>query len=129
MHFPIVVLFLNLGGGELTLVLLFVVMFFGADKLPEMARAIGKGMREMKNATAEIQREIEKGSTELQRDMNIGDEFKDLKSATEKITGSLKEGLDAIDEHHNPKTELPSETPIEPEPLNPLTPPEAIKRD
>lgn len=45
----------------------------------------------MKNATAEIQREIEIGSTEIQRDINISDEISELKKATEKITGGIKE--------------------------------------
>ncbi|CAN5341545.1 hypothetical protein BH09BAC5_BH09BAC5_12040 [soil metagenome] len=126
MHLPLIVLFLNLGGGEVTLVILCLLIFFGADKLPEIARAFGKGMREMKNATAEIQREIEKGATEIQRDINLGDEINELKAATDKITGSLKEGLSAIEEHHNPKTEI---APEKPEEENPLTPAEAIKRD
>jgi sec-independent protein translocase protein TatA len=128
MHSSLTVLFLNLGGGEIAIVVLLVLLFFGADKLPEMARAFGKGMREMKNATAEIQKEIEKGTVDIQRDINIGDEMKDLKSATDKITGDLKEGLTAIEEHHNPKTDLPEQQPDTPE-NNPLIPPDAIKRD
>ena len=75
MHPSLTVLFLNLGTGEIFLVVLCVLLFFGADKLPEMARAFGKGMREMKNATAEIQREIEKGAVDIQRDINVGDEI------------------------------------------------------
>jgi sec-independent protein translocase protein TatA len=129
MHLPLVVLFLNLGSGEIIIVVLCIVMFFGTDKLPEMARAFGKGMKQMKNATAEIQREIEKGATEIQRDLNLGEEISDLKKATDKLTGSLKESLDAIEEHHHPKTEIAEEGNEGPEPENPLTPPEAIKRD
>ncbi len=130
MHFPLVVFFLNLGGGEIIIVVLCVLLFFGTDKLPEMARAFGKGMREMKNATAEIQREIEKGTVDIQRDINLGDEINDLKKATDKMTGSLKEGLNSIEEHHNPLAETPSaeQQPDTPE-SNPLVPPDAIKRD
>lgn len=60
-------LFLDIGGGELVLILLVVVMFFGADKIPEMARGLGKGMRQFKDATGSIQREIEKSITESER--------------------------------------------------------------
>lgn len=61
-------LFLDIGGGELVLILLVVVMFFGADKIPEMARGLGKGMRQFKDATGSIQREIEKSIQE----QNVG---------------------------------------------------------
>jgi sec-independent protein translocase protein TatA len=128
MHSPFLVLFLNLGGGEIFLIVLLVLLFFGADKLPEMARAFGKGMREMKNATAEIQKEIEKGTVDIQRDINIGDEIKDLKSATDKITSGIKDGLNSIEEHHNPKTDVVAQEPDSPE-NNPLVPPDAVKRD
>jgi sec-independent protein translocase protein TatA len=128
MHSPFLILFLNLGGGEIFIVVLCVLLFFGADKLPEMARAFGKGMREMKNATAEIQKEIEKGAVEVQRDINVADEIKDLKSATDKITTGIKDGLDSIEEHHNPKSDIVEQVPDTPE-NNPLVPPDAVKRD
>jgi sec-independent protein translocase protein TatA len=128
MHSPLIVLFLNLGGGEIFLVVLCVLLFFGADKLPEMARAFGKGMREMKNATAEIQKEIEKGAVDIQRDANIGDEIKDLKSATDKLTSGIKDGLSDIEEHHNSKNDVVAQEPATPE-NNPLVPPDAVKRD
>lgn len=60
-------LFLDIGGGELVLILLVIVMFFGADKIPEMARGLGKGMRQFKDATGSIQREIEKSIVESER--------------------------------------------------------------
>ena len=128
MHSSFLVLFLNLGGGEIFIVVLLALLFFGADKIPQMARAFGKGMREMKNATAEIQKEIEKGSVEMQRDLNVGDEIKDLKSATDKITTGIKDGLNSIEEHHNPKSDEVDQVPDTPE-NNPLVPPDAVKRD
>ena len=60
-------LFLDIGGGELVLILLVIVMFFGADKIPEMARGLGKGMRQFKDATGSIQREIEKSIDDVER--------------------------------------------------------------
>lgn len=58
--------------------------------MPEIARALGKGMRQMKNATAEIQREIEIGSTEIQRDINISDEISELKKRLKKLPVELR---------------------------------------
>ncbi len=62
-------LFLDIGGGELVLILLVIVMFFGADKIPEMARGLGKGMRQFKDASGSIQREIEKSIEEGERNV------------------------------------------------------------
>ena len=39
-----VFLFLNLGGGEIFIVILMIVMFFGSDKLPGIAKGLGKGL-------------------------------------------------------------------------------------
>ena len=55
-----VLLFLNMGGGEIFLVLLVVLLFFGSKKLPELARGMGKGMREFKDAMNGVQSEIQK---------------------------------------------------------------------
>lgn len=54
-----IILFLNLGGGEIIIVLLIVLLFFGSKKIPELARGLGRGMREFKDATNGVQREIE----------------------------------------------------------------------
>jgi sec-independent protein translocase protein TatA len=51
----------NLGGPEIFLIVLFVLIFFGAKKIPELARGLGKGIREFKDATKEIKDEIEEG--------------------------------------------------------------------
>jgi sec-independent protein translocase protein TatA len=65
-------LFLNsLGGGELMLILLVVLLFFGANKIPELARGLGKGIREFKDAADGIQREIQKTADPIKEDLNI----------------------------------------------------------
>lgn len=53
-----VFLFLNLGGGEIFLVLIVALLFFGSKKTPELAKGIGKGIREIKDAMNGVQREI-----------------------------------------------------------------------
>ena len=52
------------GGWELVVIALVVVIFFGAKKIPEIARGFGKGIREFKDATKEIKSEIEEGASE-----------------------------------------------------------------
>lgn len=51
-------LFLNLGGGEIFVVLMFVLLFFGSKRIPEFARNLGRGMRQFRNAANDIQRDI-----------------------------------------------------------------------
>lgn len=51
----------GLGGWEIMVILLVVLVFFGANKIPEIARGMGKGIREFKDATKEIKKEVESG--------------------------------------------------------------------
>jgi len=50
------------GGWEWIVIGLFLVVFFGAKKIPEIARGLGKGIREFKDATKDIKQEIEQGA-------------------------------------------------------------------
>ena len=42
---------LNLGGGEIILILAVVLLLFGARKIPELAKGLGQGIKEFKKAT------------------------------------------------------------------------------
>jgi sec-independent protein translocase protein TatA len=50
--------FLNMGGGEMMLIMVAVLLLFGGKKLPELARGLGKGIREFKDASDGVKREI-----------------------------------------------------------------------
>ena len=49
----------NLGGGELLLIMVFILFFFGSSKIPDLARGLGRASREFKDAMSGVQREIE----------------------------------------------------------------------
>jgi sec-independent protein translocase protein TatA len=51
----------NLGMGEWVIIFLVVVLLFGGKKIPELARGLGKGIREFKDASKEIKDEVKKG--------------------------------------------------------------------
>ncbi|WP_295721339.1 twin-arginine translocase TatA/TatE family subunit [Mucilaginibacter sp.] len=51
-------LFLNIGTGEMVLILFAALMLFGGEKLPGMARTLGKGIRDFKDASEDVKREI-----------------------------------------------------------------------
>lgn len=56
-------MFGNIGTGEILLILLIVLIFFGAKKIPDLAQGLGKGVREFRKAMRDVQDEIEKGDT------------------------------------------------------------------
>ena len=58
-------LFLNLGGGEIFVIMLFVLLFFGSKGIPQVARGLGKGMREFKDAMNGIEREIQQEANKV----------------------------------------------------------------
>lgn len=86
--------FLFIGGPEIFIVLLVVVMFFGADKIPEIARGLGKGMRQIKDATNDIKKEINESAktqgidTDLAKDINK--EINEVKENIDDMTGPIK---------------------------------------
>lgn len=51
-------MFGGVGGTEILVIILVIVVFFGADKIPELARGVGKGMSEFRKASDSIQKEI-----------------------------------------------------------------------
>ena len=55
------------GGWEWIIIVLVVVLLFGAKKIPELAKGLGRGIREFKDATKEIKEEIDEGAQEIKK--------------------------------------------------------------
>jgi sec-independent protein translocase protein TatA len=55
---------LGLSGGELVLVLVVILVLFGAKRIPEFAKGLGKGINEFKKASREVTDEIERSADE-----------------------------------------------------------------
>jgi len=49
----------GLGAWEIALIMLIVLVFFGAKRIPELARGVGRGIREFKDATSEVRNSID----------------------------------------------------------------------
>ena len=90
-------IFLFIGGPEIFIIILIVVMLFGADKIPEIARGLGKGMRQIKDATNDIKKEINDSAkkqgidTEFVRDINK--EVHKVKEDIDDVTGPIKRNM------------------------------------
>jgi len=89
--------FLFISGPEVMIIMLIVVMVFGADKIPEIARGLGKGIRQVKDATNDIKREIKDSSDTKGVDMDIAKdinkEISSVKDNIEDLTGPIKRQL------------------------------------
>lgn len=89
--------FLFISGAEIAFILFIVVMVFGADKLPEIARGLGKGMRTLKDATNDIKHEITKTADKNGIDTSIVTDVKkeidNVKDNFEDFTGSVRRKL------------------------------------
>ncbi|MCZ7555412.1 MAG: twin-arginine translocase TatA/TatE family subunit [Bacteroidia bacterium] len=51
-------MFGNIGGWEILIVVLLILIFFGAKKIPELAQGLGKGIKEFRKAAKDIQDDI-----------------------------------------------------------------------
>ena len=86
--------FLFIGGPEIFIIVLIVVMVFGADKIPEIARGLGKVIRQVKEATNDIKKEINDSAKDQGFDTDLANdvkkEIKEAKDGLDKITGPIK---------------------------------------
>jgi sec-independent protein translocase protein TatA len=89
--------FLFISAPEIMIIMLIVVMVFGADKIPDIARGLGKGMRQVKDATNDIKKEIKHSSenqgidTDITKDINK--EIADVKDNIDDLTGPIKRNM------------------------------------
>lgn len=80
-----------ISGAELVFVFFVILLIFGADKVPDIARTLGKGIRQVRNATQDIKSEIEKSAEKQGLDTKqIEQDLKEVKDEVEDIAGSVK---------------------------------------
>ncbi len=92
------IILLGLGSVEIIVIIVAILLLFGADKMPEIFRTFSKGMQEVRRATDDIKREF---------DESVGDIQNDLLEVTEEV--SEEEG-EIRDEHVDSSSE--EESPI-----------------
>ncbi len=74
-------LFLNMSGGEIVIIFLVFLMLFGSKNIPDIARTLGKAMRQFKDATGEIQRDLENSTRDFKN--KIEQETRQIRSQVE----------------------------------------------
>ena len=88
---------LFISGAEIIFISFIVLLVFGADKIPSIARTLAKTMTQIRNATNEIKSEIQK-SSDLKKIENsiskeVKDEFNDIKEGVDDLEDSIKRKL------------------------------------
>ncbi len=70
-----ILLFLNMGGSEIVVILGVALLLFGGKKLPELARGLGKGIREFKDASEGVKREIHRNinAVNVEEELDVND--------------------------------------------------------
>ena len=76
--------FLFISGQEIFVILLVVLLLFGADKIPGIAKTLGKGFREVQKAADDIKKEVNNHTNDLSKDI------KDVDNEINKVKDDLK---------------------------------------
>ena len=64
-------IFNDIAGSEILLILVFILIFFGSKSIPSLAKTLGKTIRQVKEASTEIQNEIKKSAGDIKGDLNL----------------------------------------------------------
>tara|TARA_R100000988_G_C3933428_1_gene132574 strand:- start:324 stop:611 length:288 start_codon:yes stop_codon:yes gene_type:complete len=87
-------IFLFISGAEIGFILFIVLLVFGTDKIPEIARGMGKAMRQVKDATNDIKSEITKSAEKQGIDLDITKDVQkqidQVKEDVDEVTGPIK---------------------------------------
>jgi sec-independent protein translocase protein TatA len=88
----------QMSGQEIVIIIIVALLLFGADKLPEIARGIGKGMRDFRKATDDIKREFEESTSEIRKDFQevtntISGEVRDISNNIQKDVDDITNNL------------------------------------
>ena len=93
---------LFISGQEMVIVFIIVLLLFGSKGIPEVAKGIGKGLREFKKATDEIKTELKDSSSGVMDQIN---EIKrDIESDTREVVNTIKQDIETgtdIENYYN----------------------------
>lgn len=113
---------LFISGAEIFIVLIVVLLLFGSKKIPELAKGLGKGMKEFKRATEDIKRELHESTAEIRQSADeIRKDIYEVKDDLEKEASDIYNTTDEIRKDLDKAKEMPGETPDIQEPADKLS--------
>ena len=81
-----------ISGSEIIIIFFVILLLFGADKIPEIARTLGKGMREFRKVTSDLKREFNNTTGGLKDD--IDNLKKDIDHTKDDLSGEFRKYVD-----------------------------------
>lgn len=104
----------SIAGSEIILILLFVLIFFGAKSIPGMSRTLGRGIRQIKDASQEVQNEIRKTTLDMKGEMNIkrtlDQAVQDVKKPLEGMAVDIEKTSSEVEERFKIKDAIPHQS-------------------
>jgi sec-independent protein translocase protein TatA len=110
-------IFSDIAGSEILLILVFVLVFFGSKSIPGIAQSLGKTIRQIKDASNDVQNEIKKSAGDMKGDFNLQRMIDDTKSDIEQPFRQHAQTLDQAINFDPPKGFV---RPVEKLPDNPV---------
>lgn len=98
-----VLIFNDIAGSEVVLILVFILIFFGSKSIPGLAKSLGRTMRQIKDASAEIQQEIKKSGGDMKKDLNLGALLKETEEDIRRPLDQYTSDLDEAVRYESPK--------------------------
>ena len=84
-----------ISGSEILIIFFVVLLLFGADKIPEIARTLGKGLREFRKVTNDLKREINSSTRDIKDE--VDDLRKDMDKTKDELSGQMRKYVDEAD--------------------------------
>lgn len=105
-------LFINsIAGSEIIVILLFVLIFFGAKSIPGMARTLGRGLRHIRDASQEVQNEIKKTTGDMRSEMSMKRRLdqlaEDVSNPIKSVTRAVEEQASRVEKETGLKGSIP----------------------
>lgn len=107
-------LFEDIAFSEIVVIMLVVLLFFGAKSIPGIAKTLGKTLYEFRNAQAELQREIQKSGMDIKKDMNFTELLKEtteeIRQPLDQVATDINNTIEFKSTTGNPVSEINSNT-------------------
>lgn len=112
-------IFSDIAGSEILLILVFVLIFFGSKSIPGIAQSLGKTIRQIKDASNDVQNEIKKSTGDIRSDFNLQRTIDETKNDIER---PFREHARTLDQAMNFEPPTQFVKPVQPviEPENPI---------
>jgi len=99
-------IFNDIAGSEIMLILVFILIFFGSKSIPTLARTLGKTIRQVKDASSDIQNEIKKSAGDIKGDLNLKGILEDTVEEVKRPLDQYAQDIDNAVKYESPRKKV-----------------------